>query len=75
MPSKPAAKPHKSGVNQHKGYLVRAPDAVRALWREAAEDEGSPLSEWARELLTVQAALQLKMDPSVALEMLREEPE
>jgi hypothetical protein len=62
----------KSGANTHKGYLVRAPDETRELWREAAADEGSPLATWARELLTVQAALQLKRDPDAALARLHE---
>lgn len=75
MPSKRGPKPRASGRNRHPQIALVAPRPVQDLWREAAADEGSPFAKWARELLTAQAALQLKRDPVTALRMLDEEAE
>lgn len=63
------------GVNLQPSTILRAPRKVLEFWKRAAKAEGSPFSLWARELLTAQAAIQLRVDPIAALRMLDEEPE
>jgi hypothetical protein len=60
----------RSGKYANPRRPLTAPKEAFELWDHAAEHYGSDWADWARGVLTVAAADELKLDPMEALEVL-----